>query len=143
MHDAGNFAARFQPFGDRDGGCHVLLQADIERADAAQAEIGFLRTRRRAECFFGIIDVLGGACVMSDRTQHRIGVADDVFGRRLDRHVGAKRKGLAQKRARPGVVGKNEQILFAGDLGDRRNVLHLEGLGARAFHKDEACVGFD
>ena len=86
-------------------------------------------------------DVLGGARIRGDGAEHRVGMADDVLGRRLNRHVDAVLERPEVERARPGVVHQQPQLALGGDARDRRDVLHLEGLRAGAFGEDEARVG--
>ena len=119
------------------------LEAHVERPQASETEIGFFRSRAGAECFLGVVDEARRTRVGRHGTEHRIGMTDDVFGRRLDRDVGTKRQRLAVERRRPCVVGDDPDVFRVGRRCDCRNVLHLERLRAGALDDDEARVGLE
>ncbi len=69
--------------------------------------------------------------------QH-IGVAAEVLGAGVQRDVGAARKGGKPQRRRPGVVEQHQCAAPMRDLGDRGQVLHLEGERPGRFGEHDA-----
>ena len=74
-----------------------------------------------------------GFLVHGDGAEHDVGMAADIFRRRLDRHVGAMGERLEIERRRPSVVENDHRAGCMRGLGDGRNVLHLESLRAGRF----------
>ncbi len=68
-------------------------------------------------------------------------MADDVFGRRLDRYVYPVLERPEVERGRPRVIHQQPQVALGGDARDGGDVLHLEGLRAWALGEDEARIG--
>src|SRR3546814_13213131 len=61
-----------------------------------------------------------------DDDEHRVGMADDVLGRRVHRHVDPVLEGLVVERRAPGVVVDHHGAARVRGRGDGRDVLHLE-----------------
>ena len=143
MQHAVDFRPIREPPCDGNAGLLMALEAHVERPQASEAEVGLFRSGASAESFLGVVDQSRGAGVSCNSAEHRIGVTDDVFRCRLDRHVGAERQRLAIERRRPCVVGDDPDFLRMGCRCNRRNVLHFESLRAGALDHDEARVGLE
>ena len=103
--------------------CAQPAQREIDIVGAgAVAEIGGHRAHRQVHLLVG-----------DDRAEHHVGVADDVFGRRVDRDIDAVLERAEQVGRGPGVVHQHLGAGFVRRRGDRRHVLHLEGQRARGF----------
>ena len=62
-------------------------------------------------------------------------MAADIFGAGDDRQVDTRRDRPEEERSRPGVVDQSDQPARFGCGADRRHVLHLERMRARALHE--------
>ena len=71
-----------------------------------------------------------------DRTQHRIRMADDIFGAGQDGEIDPRRDRREEQRRRPGIVEQRRDPPRLGRRDDRGNVLHLKGQAAGAFEED-------
>src|SRR5262245_5064045 len=76
----------------------MALEPDAEAAQAAQAEIDVLGAGAEPKLVMGLID--GGERLFGrgDDAEHGIGVANDEFGRGLDRHIDAMAERLEEQR---------------------------------------------
>src|SRR5262245_62759794 len=70
-------------------GLLMALEPDAQAAQAAQAEIDVLGTGAEPKLVMGLVD--GGKYLFGrgDDAEHGVGVAGDVLGRGLDRHIDA------------------------------------------------------
>ena len=94
MQHTGDFRPRFQPMRDLKGRRLMTSQPDAHGAQAAQGEIAVLRPGAQPQILVGALDIGRGALIGGDQAEHRIGMADDIFGRRLDGDVRPMRSGL-------------------------------------------------
>ena len=114
----------------------VLAQAQGHGAQAAQAEEDVLRARAHGEGVVGRAQGLEAALVGRDQAEQEVGAAAEIFGAGLDREVDAALVGREEQRRRPGVVHEDDRPAPVRDLGDGRDVLHLEGLRAGRLGED-------
>ncbi len=129
-----------QPVRHLDRRVHLLCEPHAHRAHAAQRQPAIVRTgilsqpaRRRMQPF----PVLGR--VHRDAADQNVRVPSRIFRRRLDRHIDAVFERLEMMDA-PGVVHQHFCAARMRCTGDRRNVLHLEGMAARAFGVNDLGV---
>jgi hypothetical protein len=73
-----------------------------------------------------------------DGAEHRIGMADHIFGAGEHGQVDAVGDGGEQQRRRPGIVHDRHAATRASGGDDGGDVLHLEAEAAGAFHEDGA-----
>jgi hypothetical protein len=118
----------------------VALQAGGEGAEAAQGEVAVVGGGGAGDLHDAGADALEHLGGGGDGTHHQVGVAADVLRDRLDRDVDAERERLEVERRGPGVVEEDQRARGVRDLGDRRDVLDLEGERARALAEDQAGV---
>ena len=143
MEHALDLGLASDPLGERDTRFPMLFQAHRERAQAPLTEINVVRTRRLTELVGRAPEPRPGFLRAGDRTEHGVGVADDVFGGRLHRDVHAVRKRLEVQRRPPGVVGDDGDPAAARGFRNRRDVLHLESERAGRFEIDHPGFGPD
>ena len=87
MQHARDLRPPLQPAGEGERGSPVAGEADGERPQAAQAEIAVVRPGTDAEQRRRPPDRQERLLVGGDHPEHRVGVADEILGRRLDRDV--------------------------------------------------------
>ena len=111
----------------------VRMPRSAKNTSSGRGAVADLRHRRahRQEAFL----------VGDDSAEHRVGMAADVFGRGVDRHVDAVLERAEQVGRAPGVVHQHLGAVAVRHRGDRRDVLHLEGQRARQFAIDDLGVG--
>ena len=80
------------------------------------------------------------AVVGRDGAEQHVGMAGRIFRRGVDRDVDAMVERAEIERRRPGVVHHDDRAACMRGLGDRRNVLHLERVGARRFGEHDLGV---
>ena len=95
----------------------------------AVAEIGGHRAHRQIHLLVG-----------DHGAEHHVGVADDVFGRGVDRDIDPVLERAEQVGRGPGVVHQDLGASLVRRGRDRRHVLHLEGQRARRFAVDDPRV---
>ena len=109
-----------------------------QRAQSAQRQPAVVGARRLAQGMDRLAQRRPGLRRGGDRAHQQVGVAADVLGDRMHDDVGAEPQRLAVERRRPGVVDHHGRAVAMRDRGDRRNVLHLEGVRARRLDVDHA-----
>ncbi len=141
IEHARNLGPGLQPAGDRQRVSLVAFEPHAQGAQSAQGEVDVVRPGamtdiggHRAHLF---VHLLGG----DDGAEHHVGMADDVFGGGVDRHVDAVLKRRKQPRRGPGVVHQHRGAAVVRYRRNRRHVLHLEGQRARRFDIDDFGVG--
>ena len=126
-------------------------QPHAEAAQTPQAEIDVLRPDAETEILMRLGDRSQGFLVHGDGAEHDVGMATDIFRRRLNGHVGTMGERLEIERRRPSIVENDHRAGSVRGLGDGRDVLHFESLRAGRFGEndfrllgDELCdVGTD
>ena len=141
MAHAGDLGPLLQPAGDLQAVLHVAAQAHVQRAQAAQGQIDVVRAHMHAERAVGLLQARPGPLAGGHRAEHRVGMADQILGAGLHRQVDAVADGIEEAGRRPGVVHDHQRVMRMGDPGDGRDVLHLEGEGARRLGHHGAGVG--
>ena len=68
-------------------------------------------------------------------------MADDVLGRRVQRHIDAQSKGIPPQRRGPGAVGHQQRALGVGRGRQGWHVMHFKGQRARRLDEHHAGVG--
>ena len=76
-------------------------------------------------------------------SHHDVGVAADIFGRRLHRQIDAMSERVEMQGRCPGVVHNDGGAALMCDLRDRRNVLHLERKRAGTFQEHGLGLGLE
>ena len=140
MHHPQHLRPPLQPARDRQAGLVVAPHADAQRAQAAQREIHVVRPDAQAGGVDEVLERRQRPGIGRHAAEHDVGVAADIFGAGLDRQVDAFVEGAEIQRRAPGVVGQHHGALVVGDLGDGRDVLHLEALRARRLGEHGAGV---
>ena len=137
MKDSAGLGAGFQPVGDGHGGSKTALHANRHRPQPAQGEIDIIGTGMETETALGGLQAFEqGLIPRHDGPHEQIGMAADIFRQGLGRIVDTQLQRFQRQPGAPGVVDNGDHALFTGDLGDRRNVLHLHGQTARALQQD-------
>ena len=137
MQHAGDLGPRLQPVRDVERGRLMPRQPHAHGAQAAQGQKAILRPGAQPQILMRALDMGRGALIRGDHAEHRIGMADDIFRRRLHGDIGAMRERLEVERRRPGVVEGEPDAARPAGLGDGGQVLHLEGLRAGRFGDDQ------
>ena len=75
--------------------------------------------------------------------EHDVGMAADIFGRRLHADIDALIQRAMIQRRRPGVVVDDKRATCMRDRCDRGNVGHFEGLRARGFDQHRPGIGLE
>ena len=138
MQHPADFGAALQPAGEDQPVLVVLAQPHPERAQPAEREIDIVRPAIGAEIGGGLANFGPQRLAGGDRADHHVGMADDVFGRRLHRDIDAVLERLEQHAGGPGIVHDHHRAGRVGGGGDRRDIGHLEGERARRFDIDDA-----
>ena len=76
----------------------------------------------------------------SGAAHHRVAVAGNIFGERLDADVHTQRQRLQAQRRCPGVVDQRGDAAGPGNRRDRRHVLDFERQRTRRFQQDGLCL---
>src|SRR5690242_1293451 len=84
-----------------------------------------------------LLNSAGDLLARGDGAEHRIGMADDVFGGSLDRDIHAMSKRLEVERRSPGIVENDHGAGVVRSFHDCRDVLYLEGLRSGRLGEDE------
>ena len=132
-----------KPSRDLERALVMPRHAQCQRPQAAQREIDVVGRGGVAEIVRGPAQRFVVLLAAHDHAQHGVGVADDILGRRLDRHVDPVREGLEVERRGPGVVEQHHQAGAVGGGGDGGHVLDLEGDRAGRLQVDQAGVRTD
>ena len=91
-----------------------------------------------AELFIGLLEAGPGLGRAGDDAHHGVGMADEIFGRRLERDIAAMREGLEVVAGAPGVVDDDDGALGMGGGGDggKRIGIDAEVVGVAAGRND-------
>ena len=108
----------------------MAVQADAEGSQTPLGQIDVVGAGALAKLLTGIAKLDEVFAMRRDGAHHGVRMTDDVFGRRLDRDIHAIFQRLEEQRCRPGVVHHDNGAVGVGDIGDGRDILHLEGLRA-------------
>ena len=110
--------------------CHatapVLLQPDRQGAQAAQCQKQVVRAGGLSKIMGPGFKDFPGPAVGGGRAQQGVRVADDVFGRRLNRHINPVFKRLEVQGGGPGIVEQHKGACRMGRRADCGQVRHLE-----------------
>ena len=131
VHHRRNLGARLQPFGNGEARLPMPFQPHREGAEPAKGEKAVFAIYAEAKSFMGGCERPCRRCIASDRAEKRICVTDDILRRRLDGNVNAVVEGAEIKRCGPRIVDGDGDATPARRFADRRDILHLEGLGTR------------
>jgi len=121
----------------------MAFEAHGQGAQSAQREVDIVGSGGNAELAHRAADDLLVGGRTGDHAQHRVGVADHVFGTGLDRNVDAEIEGPEMNRRRPSRVHDERYVGSLGGRGDSGDVLHLEGQGAGRLGVDQARIRSD
>ena len=131
------FRALLQPAGEDQPVLLMLAEPHGQGAQAAEREIDVVRPAIGAEIGGGLADPGPQLLPGRDGAHHHVGMADDVFRRRLDRNVDAVLERLVEDAGAPGVVDDHDRARRVRRFGDGRHVGHFEGEGARRLDIDD------
>ena len=131
----------FEPARERQRLALGFAKPQLHRAQAAQREKHILGTGRNRHLIDGLGEPRKPLRIGGDEAEQQIGMAGEILGARLHRHVDAVRVRRKEQRRRPGVVGDDAGAARVRGCGDRRDVLHLQRLRARRFDEHRLGVG--
>ena len=80
----------------------MLTQTHTERTDAPAGHVGGIGIHHLAHQVGVFTQLIPAAGVRHRRTDHAVGMANQVFGRRLNRDIDVKFQGFKQHTCRPG-----------------------------------------
>ena len=141
MQHARYFGSGLQPFGQGQRGCFMLLQANVQCAQAALREVDVIGSGGEAEIAMRVTELLQVFVVCRDRAHHRIGMANDIFGRCHNRNVDLMVEGVEEEGRRPGIVHDDCCIVGMCTCCNGWHVLDFKGQGSRAFGEHGFGVG--
>ena len=128
---------------DRDGGRRVGLPAHAhrQRLQSLEQHPGIERRERRAGLADQVVDVVLDEFLRGeDDAAEAAALAVDVLGGGIDDAVGAELERVLEQRRREHVVDHQRRARRVRDLGDRRDVEHLERRIGRALQEERLGV---
>ena len=138
-----------EPLGDGQRALLMLGEAHAHGAQAPAAQIGVVGAGDLAQLETRVAQGRPVRGRGGHRSQHRVRMADDIFGAGQHRQVDTFLDCGQEQRRRPGIVEDRRDPAILGDRDDGGNVLHLEcqragafeedGLGRRADQLGDAC----
>ena len=107
-------------------------QPHTQRAHAAQGQEAIVGRGALAEIVGGVPQQRPARFVGDDEADEHVRMRGVVFCCRLHHQIGTVFKRIEEKPGRPGVVRDDPGPMRMRDLGDGRNILHLERVRAGA-----------
>ena len=101
VKDGGDFGARRQPMRHGEPLAFRLVQAQVERAQAAQAEKDILGPRTHGEGIVGRAEALGPGRVGGGQAEQQVGMTGQIFRAGLDGDIDARRMRRIRRAASP------------------------------------------
>ena len=134
-----------QPFGHLQAAFMVLTQAHSQRTDTAAGHVGRIRIHHLAHQVGILPKLIPAARVGYRSTDHAIRVANQIFGRCLNRDINVEFQRPEQHARRPGVVDHDDCLggFAAHCFHNSRDVVHFHGDRAWGFQKHNARVRLD
>ena len=143
MQHAGHLGSTFEPARNRERRGFVLTHADLRGAQPPQHQKGVVAADADAELAHRLPQRQPVLFANDGRAHQQIGMAAPVFGERQQRDIDAPVEGACHHRRGPGVVDHRDHAARSRHPADRRHILDLEGIAARAFEVDDAGLRRD
>ena len=121
----------------------MMRQPDRQRPKPAQSKENIVGAGADAEQPDVLDELRPRLRVGGDRPEHDVRVSADIFGCGLDADIDALLQRAMIERGGPGVVVQHERVALMRDLGDGRDVGHLEGLRSRRLDQHGPRVGLE
>ena len=116
----------------------MALHPHLKRAKPARRKPGIIGADMMAKLLRRQPKRFPLRCVRSDRSDHRIAMADNIFGTRDDREINTVRHCFEEQRRRPTIVDhrhNSARLCHSDNCGD---ILNLKRQASRAFHENRA-----
>ena len=132
-----------QPLGEQQRIAAVALHTQRQGTNTAQRQEAAERIENAANRVLQIAQLFRQRGVVADHRQpgDHIGVAVEVFGRRVHHDIEAQLQRTMDSRRGEGVVGDADNIVPPGNGGDSAEVCQLKQRVGRRFDPDHARIG--